>query len=108
MNGDQVSTVSTEQLNAAIRTDPEAKISPSWGSVATLIGVGENAQNAIVYKTISWCFVSAGLLSVAAVCYAFYKGVEKPMESVKDVWAIFSPIITLALGYIFGRGKGAA
>jgi hypothetical protein len=34
--------------------------------------------------------------------YGVYEGKEF-ISSLKDLWAIFTPIITLALGYAFGK-----
>ncbi|OXI61766.1 hypothetical protein CFB47_00025 [Burkholderia sp. AU27893] len=75
--------------------------------VTQQIGSGEHAQNSIVYRTILWSFIGGGLLSVAAVVIALRDGSENPMSQIKDVWSIFAPLITLALGYVFGKGRDA-
>ena len=75
------------------------------GVITKQIGSGDHAQNSIVYRTIVWSFVAGASLSVACFAYAAWKGAEDPMKPVKDVWAIFGPIITLALGYVFGKGR---
>ncbi|RZM24301.1 MAG: hypothetical protein EOO88_23300 [Pedobacter sp.] len=46
------------------------------------------------------------LLSLTAVIYTFvhsYIPVEKSPISVKDYWLMVSPVITLSLGYLFGK-----
>jgi hypothetical protein len=78
---------------------------PIPGAVTQQIGSGEHAQNSIVYRTILWSFVGGGLLSAAAVLIALTKGSTTPFAEIKDVWSIFAPLITLALGYLFGKGK---
>lgn len=92
-------------LHVPISKGPAGQIGPIVGTVAQQIGTGDNAQNAIVYRTIIWCFVVGGLLSGASFVYAFVKESATPMAGVKDIWAIFAPIVTLALGYIFGKGR---
>ena len=78
---------------------------PIPGLVTHQIGSGEHAQNSIVYRTILWSFVGGGLLSVASIGLAAYGGKPNPLSEIKDVWSIFIPIITLALGYLFGKGR---
>lgn len=78
---------------------------PIPGAVTQQIGSGEHAQNSIVYRTILWSFTGGGLLSAAAVAIALTNGSTTPFAEIKDVWSIFAPLITLALGYVFGKGK---
>lgn len=77
---------------------------PIPGAVTQQIGSGEHAQNSIVYRTILWSFVGGGLLSAASVAIALTRGSTAPFAEIKDVWSIFAPLITLALGYLFGKG----
>jgi hypothetical protein len=69
-----------------------------------MIGSGEDAQNTIVYQTIKWCFIAGAVISVAVYFAEMYKGSASPGSANKDTWGIFAAIITLSLGYIFGRG----
>jgi hypothetical protein len=75
------------------------------GEITKQIGSGDHAQNSIVYQTILWSFIAGAVLSAACFAYAAWKGAEDPMKPVKDVWSIFGPLITLALGYMFGKGR---
>jgi hypothetical protein len=78
---------------------------PIPGVVTHQIGSGEHAQNSIVYRTILWSFIGGGLLSGASVAIALWKGSASALNEIKDVWAVFTPLITLALGYLFGKGR---
>ena len=78
---------------------------PIPGAVTQQIGSGEHALNSIVYRTILWSFIGGGLLSTAIVAIALTRGSTSPFTDVKEVWSIFAPLITLALGYLFGKGK---
>ena len=78
---------------------------PIPGVVTQQIGSGEHAQNSIVYRTILWSFIGGGALSTAAVVIALAKGNASALSEVKDIWSIFAPLITLALGYLFGKGR---
>ena len=75
------------------------------GKITHNIGTGENAKNSIVWMTITWSFSIAGILSLLlfslVVAYKDFKYVEE----IKSVWSIFAPLITLALGYAFGKSK---
>lgn len=78
---------------------------PIPGAVTHQIGSGEHAQNSIVYRTILWSFIGGGALSTASVIIALCNSNESALSEVKDIWSIFAPLITLALGYLFGKGR---
>lgn len=80
------------------------------GIIAKHIGTGDNAKDSFVWMTLRACFWIAGLASASVFIMkliAFLRvGVYEEKEliaSLKDLWAIFTPIITLALGYAFGK-----
>lgn len=78
------------------------------GSVSEIIGTGRPAQESIVWLTIRWSFSLGLILTVfLAITSLIHEGAgaKKPVEEIKAVWSIFVPIITLALGYIFGRNE---
>ncbi|KAB2966333.1 hypothetical protein [Zoogloea sp.] len=93
------------ELRAPILTQPASMVQPIPGILTHQIGSGEHAQNSIVYQTIQWSFIGGGLLSAAVLVIAVYQGRGDVLSEVKGVWSIFAPVITLALGYIFGKGK---
>ncbi len=81
---------------------------PSEGEITKQIGSGDNARNSIIWVTIRWSFVIATLISVGIYFRPVYCQAEYPgdlVSDVKSVWAVFMPVITLALGYAFGRTK---
>jgi hypothetical protein len=78
---------------------------PIPGAVTQQIGSGEHAQNSIVYRTILWSFIGGGVLSAASIVIALNKGSATALGEIKDIWSIFAPLITLALGYLFGKGR---
>ncbi|EGR2831190.1 hypothetical protein ACLB4W_003657 [Vibrio cholerae] len=84
------------------------------GSVSNTIGTGKHAQDSVVWLTIRWCFILGLLLSAILIIFMWPNspdGVHPPVkdifpiEELKTIWAIFIPIVTLALGYMFGKGK---
>ncbi|ELX4126671.1 hypothetical protein AB9W56_004264 [Vibrio vulnificus] len=84
------------------------------GSVSYSIGTGKHAQDSVVWLTIRWSFILGLVLSLVLVVFMWPvapDGVHPPIEAVfpieqlKTIWAIFVPIVTLALGYMFGKGK---
>lgn len=75
------------------------------GKITQNIGTGENAKNSIVWMTITWSFSIACGLSFLFLVVALFKDGGSLMEDVKSIWGLFVPIITLALGYAFGKSK---
>lgn len=75
------------------------------GRTAQIIGSGKFAQQAIVWHVIKWCFGIAAIISGLLFILFIWKGKPDLIDSLKIIWAIFVPIITLALGYVFGKGK---
>jgi hypothetical protein len=74
------------------------------GKITHNIGTGENAKNSIVWMTITWSFTIACGLSVILLAMSIFKDFEY-IDAVKSIWSIFAPLITLALGYAFGKSK---
>lgn len=81
---------------------------PTEGRIASEIGSGDNANNSFIYITIKWGF----LIGVGTSAAFFAQGIwlcepKNLLDTIKDIWGIFMPVITLALGYAFGKGKQA-
>ncbi|WP_250476747.1 hypothetical protein [Caballeronia sp. INML1] len=79
-------------------------VAPPHGLVALQIGTGKNAQTSIVYKTIFWSFLAASGFALLAFGYACWSDGD-PLEAIKGVWTLFIPLITLSLGYVFGKAS---
>ncbi|AMG07162.1 hypothetical protein WJ038_08685 [Vibrio parahaemolyticus] len=77
------------------------------GKIAQHIGTGQNAKDSFIWMTITWSFCIASGISVAffLVDLCSDGNSSDTMDSIKNTWAIFTPIITLALGYAFGKGQ---
>jgi len=98
-------TWSSEEKAGAVGSETPKPAAGSHGSIQATIGTGDNAKNSIVWMTITWSFVIASILSLLmfslVVCYKDFEY----LEHIKTVWSIFVPIITLALGYAFGKSQ---
>lgn len=98
---DMSSTVRLE--NIAKSASVSLKNQP--GVLTQHIGSGENAKNSIIFITIRWCFiVGVGLSLLAFASEALFNRCSS-IVSVDDIWAIFSPLIALSLGYLFGKSN---
>jgi hypothetical protein len=83
------------------------------GEVSYTIGTGKHAQDSVVWLTIKWSFNLGLFLSILLVVFMWTTlpegntttSPEFPIENLKTIWSIFVPIVTLALGYMFGKGK---
>lgn len=73
------------------------------------IGRGQDASNSIVYLVIKWAFwVGAIITLIVAINYWIFREKEKVPDFIGDIstlWDIIVPIITLALGYHFGKSN---
>lgn len=86
----------------------ESSGTPSEGKIAETIGGGDNAKNSFIWVTIRWSFSIGALTTLAIYLRPAYCQAELQVNLVEDIkaaWSIFIPIITLALGYAFGKGK---
>lgn len=91
-----------KQLNSGVESE--------IGVINKHIGTGDNAKDSFVWMTLKSCFWIAGLISlglflISSVSF-FINNVcsdNALVDNLKNVWSIFTPIITLALGYAFGK-----
>lgn len=74
------------------------------GRISAHIGTGKHARAAIVWETIKWSFLSGVGLTALLLLASWLKIIAITIEDIKTMWSIFVPIITLALGYFFGKG----
>lgn len=84
------------------------------GVVNQTLGTGKHAQDSVVWLTIRWSLIIGSILSVFLIIFMWpphpdgtHPPIEGnfPIEQLKTIWSIFVPIITLALGYMFGKGR---
>ncbi len=80
------------------------------GTISQYLGTGENAKNSIIYLVLKFSFVSAVIISVIIIInYWFFRDHENKVPDIvgdlKIIWEIVTPIITLALGYAFGKNE---
>lgn len=72
--------------------------------ISDFIGTKEEAKNSVVWyvitRTIRWSWVSIFLLVLVDI---YQTGGDKSLDIIVKVSSIFIPIITLALGYLFGK-----
>lgn len=68
------------------------------------IGTGDDAKSSVVWFVITFTLTMYACLISALVIVDIFnnKGVNI-LNNIKESWAIFTPIITLSLGYMFGR-----
>ncbi len=75
------------------------------GKIGSHIGTGKNAKDSFIWMTITWSFTIASGLSLLFFIRSFFIETSGLIDSIKDVWTVFIPVITLALGYAFGKGE---
>lgn len=79
------------------------------GRITQTIGRGEDARNSFVYLTLLWAFIVGSAITVIIVLnkWFFEEDMVVPnlMGDISNAWEIVVPLITLALGYAFGKAK---
>lgn len=79
------------------------------GKITETIGSGENAKDTFIYLTLKWSFYTGVILTAFVVANNWFfvenKKVPNIMDDLKGCWGIVVPLITLALGYAFGKSK---
>ena len=97
------------QIEEKTSSDSSLAKDNTAGKITEFIGKGEDAKNTFVYLTITWAF-KAG---IAITILIFINGwIFRQNEKVPDIigevstaWQFIVPLITLALGYAFGKSK---
>lgn len=83
--------------------------------ISDLIGQGDDAKNAIVWTIVRWSLIIPAAISFLYICtmwavYAanldYQEQVVQIREHILKIWGVFAPLVTLALGYIFGKNAG--
>lgn len=90
-----------------------SKVSPNrWthGLINKIVGSGGNAQHSIVTIIILCSFISILIVTVLIIInYWCFRDCENKVPDIvgdlKVIWEIITPIITLALGYEFGKSE---
>lgn len=75
------------------------------GSVGKIVGDKAHAPNNIIYIVIRYCFAAASLITVGLFLDSLREHHELKFEHIEITWSIFIPVITGALGYVFGKGR---
>lgn len=108
-----MSKISLGDINQTSQKPKKSAISEDIaGAVSYTIGTGRHAQDSVVWLTIKWSLSLGFILSVVLIIFmwpcsdsAQSSSPTFPIEDLKTIWSIFVPIVTLALGYMFGKGK---
>lgn len=73
-------------------------------SIPDKIGKGDDAKNSVVWHVITYSLtIYSCIVAALLVIDVFSNGGQSALIIVKDSWAVFTPIITLSLGYMFGK-----
>lgn len=80
------------------------------GRITKEIGTGDDAKHSIIWTTIRWCFIIASAITIIIFLFLWVAFSSDNADEINElkrfiptIWSIFTPIITLALGYAFGK-----
>ena len=104
---DDIISTSDENL---VKTKNSTKLKSPETSITNIIGSGEDARNSIIYLVLKWAFIAAAVISTLVIINNWlFRDCENKVPDItsdlKVIWEIVTPIITLALGYAFGKSE---
>ena len=107
-----VKAVEKNEENKSAENKFVQKISSSNKRIKEIIGTGNEAKNSIIWITIRWCLAIPLIISVLffiSLWFSYYNNNYAEAKEIKDymlkIWSLFAPLITLALGYLYGKNE---
>jgi len=95
-----------DKLELSSTTSSNDKNNDREGEYAKNIGTGNHAKTNVIYYIVSTTLVIFGCITASLiVIHTYGYSVADLVSDIKDLWMIFTPIITLGLGYLFGANK---
>lgn len=95
-----------DKLELSSTTSSSEKNNDREGEYAKNIGTGNHAKTNVIYYIVSTTLVIFGCITASLIIIHVYGySVSDLVSDIKDLWTIFTPIITLGLGYLFGANK---
>lgn len=106
-NAFSINNVNDKETKNEVRLGTNSNKEDLVGTIGKKTGTGKHAQDSFVWITITWSFYIGIGLSILFYIRSFFDvgRNESILNSIIEIWKIFLPIITLALGYAFGKGK---
>lgn len=100
INSNKVRRVTGDYQKAPI----EISFSKTEDNITNKIGTGDDAKNSVVWHVITYSLtIYSCIVAALLVIDVVNNDGKSALTIVKDSWAIFTPIITLSLGYMFGK-----
>lgn len=100
INGSNNSAVYSSSLdNANVKSSRVERYSDK-------IGTGDDAKSSVVWFVITFTLtLYACIISSMVIVDIFNNKGVNILNNVKESWAVFTPVITLSLGYMFGKAE---
>jgi len=105
MSSEQASTQGAINFERPAPQASASNVVDHPGTLGEKFGTGKHAQTNIVLMVIRYSFWFAATICAIIAIYSWITKKDSILEPLKTVWSIFTPLITLSLGYLFGRGK---
>ncbi|MDM3290057.1 hypothetical protein OGW02_10425 [Citrobacter sp. Ce105] len=95
-----------DRIELSNTTSSSDKKTDREGEYAKNIGTGNHAKTNVIYYIVSTTLVIFGCITASLIIiHIFGYSVTDLVSDIKDLWMVFTPIITLGLGYLFGANK---
>lgn len=104
MSGQFGAPIDGTKKNAAAQYKNPPRKALQTNIIAQHIGEGDNAKDSVVWFVITKLFYIYSVVIIILLINDVYRfsGVNC-LKIIHDTWATYSPILTLSLGYMFGR-----
>ncbi len=104
--GDEVLSGSVDEKKGVITKKESKANADKSGLMQRLLGSGNEAKYGISAIVVIGLFI-VGLIFTVVVCLDnwFFCCDSSMMEDIKTIWGIVTPLLTLTLGYVFGKGR---
>lgn len=101
---EDMSTPSKKRIVYNQDTSPETQQASSERPYSDKIGKGDDAKSSVVWFVITFTLTLYGCVIAAMIIVDILKnGGVNILDNIKESWAVFTPVITLSLGYMFGK-----
>lgn len=73
-----------------------------------IIGSGEDAKNNISFTIILSSFICIGVFTLFILIDSWWLHCSESKtvsDEIKEIWTLVTPLLTLTLGYVFGKGR---
>lgn len=103
-NGIPFNTGDQNNPSSKFKTGATPSGSELSNNIANVIGRGDDAKNSVIWRLINSIIIIYSLVILVLIINDIWhnKG-SGAIKIIKETWDTFTPLLTLSLGYMFGK-----